>query len=207
MSAEEEQPPVAAVLDTSVFTNPATATAFGEGTAAALARFVAMARHVRHEIGFFMPPSVLDELQTFLDAGELPDDFELVVDLRAPKRHEVQIPGSLLYELIDDLRQRINRGLRVAEDAARDSARQGPDKIIGRLREKYRAALRAGFIDSREDVDVLLLALELDAAVISADRGLMTWAEKLGLRIIRPESLRGILDTVITAIRGQDSGA
>lgn len=204
MSAERDHEPASVVLDTSLFTNPATAAAFGERTASALAAFVAMARQTRHEITFFMPPSVLDELQTFLDPGELPGEFELVVNLRAPRRYEVRVSGSLLYELIDDVRQRINRGLRVAEEAVRETANQQPEKIISRLREKYRSALRAGFIDSREDVDVVLLAVELGAAVISADRGLVTWAEKLGLRIIHPERLHGILDSLIRRQNNDD---
>ena len=185
------------VLDTSVFTNPATAVAFGQRTAEALSTFVAMARRAVRQLRFFMPPSVLSELQTFLDADEFPQDFELVVRLRAPKRYDVRVSGSLLYELIEDVRERINRGLRVAEEAVRNTATQDPERIITRLREKYRAALRAGFIDSREDIDVILLAVELNAAVVSADQGLITWAEKLGLRIIHPERLHGILHTLI----------
>lgn len=187
----------AVVLDTSVFTNPDTAVAFGDRTATALRVFVDMASNVRDQLRFYMPPSVLDELQTFVEPGEIPEHFEFVVRLRPPQRYEVRVSGSFLYELIEDVRARINRGLRVAEEAVRDAESQSPDKIIARLREKYRAALRAGFLDSREDVDVILLAMELQAAVISADQGLVTWAEKLGLRIIHPERLHGILQTLI----------
>lgn len=202
--AETEAQVHAIVLDTSVFTNPDTAAAFGDRAATALRAFVDMARRVTREVRFYMPPSILEELQTFVDPGELPDDFDYVIQLRAPRRYDVKVSGSLLYELIDDVRGRINRGLRVAEEAVRNTRGQEPDKIITRLREKYRAALRAGFIDSREDVDVVLLAMELEAAVVSSDRGLVTWAEKLGLRIIRPERLHGILQTLIEPPRTAD---
>lgn len=185
------------VLDTSVFTNPDSAAAFGDRTATALSAFMGMARQVTHRLRFFMPPSILEELQTFVDPAEMPRDLEYVIRLRAPKRYDVKVSGSLLYELIEDLRGRINRGLRVAEEAVRNTRSQDPEKIITKLREKYRAVLRAGFIDSQEDVDVVLLAMELGAAVVSSDSGLVTWAEKLGQRIIHPERLHGILTALI----------
>ncbi len=187
----------AVVLDTSVFTNPAVARAFGPTSAQAAHAFTALARQLAQELAFYMPPSVHSELQTFLEPDELPRDFELVVRLRAPKRHQIQMPGSLLYQLIDDMRERINRGLRAAEEAVRNPGGHPPERAIAKLREKYRAILRAGIIDSREDVDVLLLAVEIDAAVVSADLGLTTWAERLGLRIIHPERLPGILAQLI----------
>nr|WP_269852028.1 RNA ligase partner protein [Methanosarcina horonobensis] len=56
--------------------------------------------------------------------------------------------------------------------------------IIGKFRNKYRAALRYGILDSAPDIDVLILAKELDAAVIASDYGIEKWAEQLGVRFV-----------------------
>jgi RNA ligase partner protein len=190
------EPLMRLVLDTSVFTNPDTARQFGPSVGEAFGKFLELADAVGERLRFFMPPSIYTELTNFLDEAVLPPRFEVLVSLRAPNRYGVQVPGFLLYELIDEIRMRIDRGLRVAESAVRD-AQQDVDRRISRLRDKYRDALRAGLLDSREDVDLILLAHELEGAVVSSDHGVVQWAEKLGVRIIHPEQLRGILDDLL----------
>lgn len=190
--------PLQVVLDTSVFTNPDTARQWGENTAAALETFVATAWTATARVRFAMPTSIFDELQTFLAEDGVPSGFELVVALRSPTRYGLMVPGQLLYDLIDDLRRRIDRGLRVAEQAVREVQPASVDKSIARLRDQYRQALRAGLIDSREDVDVVLLALELGAAVCSSDNGVVTWADKMGLRIVAPGHLRAVVEAAAT---------
>ena len=187
-----EQPEVVRiVLDTSTLTNPDTARQWGPTTAEATAAFVAATR-AAEGIEVYMPPSIRAELETFIDPADMPPDFELVVQLRAPSRYQVLVPGQMLYELIDDIRVRIDRGLRVAEKMVRQAGSSEPDRLIADLRGQYREALRSGLLDSREDVDVILLARELDAAVVSSDRSVVHWAETLGLRIIRPDNLRAL---------------
>ncbi len=185
------------VLDTSVFTNPSVAVGFGDTATSALTQFVILARQVSQRMEFYMPPSVLSELCHFTDAERLPGDLELVIKLRAPRRHDISVPGMFLYELIEDIRQRIDRGLRVAEKAVREVQPTSVDRTIRWLRDRYRDALRTGLLDSSEDLDVILLAVELDGAVASADQGLLQWAEKGGLRLIPPQRLRGILEHLI----------
>lgn len=185
------------VLDTSVFTNPGVAHAFGADVDEALQAFIALARPLRSEIEFYMPPSVYAELINFSDPQLLPGDLEFVLHLQAPKRNLITVPGSYLYELIEDVRTRVDRGLRVAEKAVREVKPESVEKTVSRLRDRYREALRTGLLDSSEDLDVILLAHELSAAVCSADGGLMQWAEKIGLRLIPPQRLRTILDSLV----------
>lgn len=196
MGASRKGEPVTLVLDTSVFTNPDTAAQFGANASAALGAFVAAVRTVHDRVRCVMPPSIFDELKTFVPPEQIPDDFEYVVSLRAPERYRILVPGFLLYELIEDIRGRIDRGLRVAEKAVRSAGPKNIDAIITRLREEYREALRAGLLDSREDVDLILLARELDAALVSSDRGVRTWAEKLGIRLIDPGNLRRVIESL-----------
>lgn len=187
---------ICVVLDTSVFTNPATYSQFGSSVAEAVGTFVEMAGRARDKLTCAMPPSIFDELKHFVEPEEIPADFEYVVTLKAPNRYGILVPGFLLYELIDDIRVRIDRGLRVAEKAVRTTGPKNVDATITRLRAEYREALRAGLLDSREDVDLILLAKELDAALVSSDHGVVTWAEKLGIRLIDPAQLRRMIEGI-----------
>ncbi len=186
------------ILDTSVFTNPDVYRQFGADALAALAVFLPMAAQAEAE--FYMPGSVYDELRTMKDLGVLAGDFELTVCIRSPRKHELQVPAEILYEFIDEVRLRIDRGLRIAEEHAKMGREVGesPDagKIVTRLRERYREALRRGIIDSREDVDVLLLAYELDGVLVSADEGLCKWAHKVGVKLLSPRHLRQALESL-----------
>ena len=186
--------PLRLVLDTSVLTNPDTRGQFGESVAQALEGLLACARPLTSRLELFMPPSIRAELETFIPDEAMPADFELVVSLRAPNRYGVVVPGFLLYELIEDIRARIDRGLRVAERAVRET-HADVDAAVKRLRERYREALRSGLLDSREDVDVILLASEIGGAISSSDAAVTTWAEKLGIRLIEPKHLRRTLES------------
>ena len=190
---EEPSGAVRLVLDTSVFTNPDSARAWGRSPAEALAAFVELARDAGERAACFMPPSVYEELLHFVGRDRVPAELELVVRLKAPNRYEVRVPGFLLYELIDDIRTRIDRGLRVAERAVREGTAGNVDRTIHRLRARYREAVRSGLLDSREDVDLILLARELDAALVSSDAGMVRWAERLGIRLIHPDRLRAAI--------------
>jgi hypothetical protein len=181
------------VIDTSVFTNPDVYTIFGGSVKDAFKNFVKLAKKLKKEYEFYMPPSVFEELSLFLGENEMPGETDLVLRLKSPQRFNIEVPGFLLYELIEEVRNRINKGLRVAEEAVLVAEKQSKEKIINRLRNKYREALRSGIIDSTEDVDLILLALELGAAIVSADEGVRKWAEKLGVRFINPKALGNVL--------------
>jgi uncharacterized protein len=184
------------VLDTSLFTNPDVFRAFGPDTQDAIRCFARLARATPAE--FYMPGSVYEELGNIKDLSGVAADFESVVRIRSPRKHELTIPGALLYELIEEVRYRIDRGLRIAEDAAKEAARAAsdPGQLINKLRGRYREALRQGILDSKEDVDVLLLSFELEAAVVCADEGLRKWADKVGIEIVHPHNFRHILETL-----------
>ena len=184
------------VLDTSVFTNPDVYRQFGADSLTAIRSFLALAKRTSAE--FFMPLSVYEELRTIKDLGEVGADFELSVRIRSPRKYQMQVPAEILYEFIEEVRLRIDRGLRIAEEHAK-MGREGGEvgevgRVIARLRERYREALRRGIIDSREDLDVLLLAYELDGAIVSADEGLVKWADKVGVKILSCRHLRHALE-------------
>ena len=180
------------VLDTSLFVNPDARTSLGNTPTEALETFLFLAAQI-HILEFYMPPSIFEELLHFVEKDKIPGDLLVILHQKPPKRHELKCPAVLLYELIDDMRERVNKGLRIAEKAVRGAEKNKADEMIQDLRRKYREALREGIIDSKEDVDLLLLAMELDALLITADQGLIRWAEKLGIQWLFPEKFKDYL--------------
>lgn len=181
------------IIDTSIFTNPDVYQSFGESPTESLRAFLQLIGKMDGPT-FYMPPSIYQELLNFVEIKEIPTDLQIRIFQKPPKRYEITVPAFLLYELIEDVRHRIDKGLRVAEEAVRETSPETEPEMIANLRKKYRAALREGIIDSKEDVDLILLAKEMDGILMSADTGIVKWADKLGIRYIDPRLLRGILD-------------
>ncbi|MDA8170158.1 MAG: RNA ligase partner protein [Nitrospiraceae bacterium] len=185
-----------AVLDTSLFVNPDVRRSFGPTPTAALEAFLFMAAQVPI-FDFYMPPSIFNELRNFLEEEKIPGELLVYLHQKPPRKHEIPIPGFLLYELVEDIRERVNRGLRSAEKAVRNVEGKSPEEVIQDLRRKYREALREGIIDSKEDVDLILLARELDALLVTADQGIIKWADKLGIRWLIPEKFKEYMTGLI----------
>ncbi|MDZ7809144.1 MAG: PIN domain-containing protein [Arhodomonas sp.] len=61
-----------------------------------------LARAAAPRLTCYMPPSVRAELTHFTDVERLPPDMELEIHLQAPRRHDLQVPGLFLYELIEE---------------------------------------------------------------------------------------------------------
>jgi hypothetical protein len=93
----------------------------------------------------------------------------------------LQVPAAIFHIFIRELRNRINKGLRIAEEAIR---KEPTADNLRRLRQEYREALRSGMVDSVEDLDVVLLAKEIGGAILSADEGITNMAEALGIEVL-----------------------
>ncbi|ENN96506.1 hypothetical protein J422_01765 [Methanocaldococcus villosus KIN24-T80] len=198
-------------IDTSAFTEPSVRKALGFKTITELTDrlldLIAEAR-IKLNISCHIPyPSVYKELLGFLESENCPRNVIVKVDTwlikKTPNRYEIKIPSEIFYEYIKDLRERINKGMRIGEEhivksseAVYDLTKRHPNlskreiinkvlsKTINTFRNKYRSALRVGTLDSAPDLDVLLLAKELDAAVVASDGGIEKWAQRLGLRFV-----------------------
>ncbi|MBI1810804.1 MAG: RNA ligase partner protein [Nitrospirae bacterium] len=186
----------AVVLDTSLFVNPEVRESFGRTPTEALEDFLFLASQIPH-LEFYMPPSIFEELLNFIEPEKISGDLLVVLQQKPPKKHELTCPAFLLYELIEDMRERINKGLRVAEKAVRGVSKAGEEEIIKDMRRKYREALREGIIDSKEDVDLILLARELDALLVTADQGIIKWAEKFGIKWLVSSKFKEYLQSSI----------
>ncbi|MBN2110044.1 MAG: RNA ligase partner protein [Methanosarcinaceae archaeon] len=170
-------------------------------------------------ISCYVPfPSVYNELREFAQNNVCDQDVIAKIDTwlvkKAPDRYNVQIPSKVFHEYVSYMRERINKGMSIAEETIWDSSTdcllittKADDKkdidadierkviggYIGKFRNKYRSALRYGILDSAPDIDVLILAKELDAAVVASDFGIQKWAEELGVRFVPASTFPMIL--------------
>lgn len=194
------------VLDTSLFVNPASSTAFGTSPTEAFIGFLRRASETSG-VDYLMPPSVYSELMHFAEEPAIPKDLAVVVRQQAPKRNETKVPGIFIYKLVESMRDRMDRALRLAERTVRDALMETPPPVpvpgekgpradaewIGRLRETYRRIMREGMLDSRPDVDLLLLSYETGATLVSADLGVVEWASELGVETLPHDQLPSFL--------------
>jgi uncharacterized protein len=166
-------------------------------------------------ISCYMPPSIHAELTTMLEGRDVEEEvfskLNTWVIKKNPARFELLIPAEIVYGFIDEMSERVDRGLRVSEKAVRkaEESRSEPiedrehvtevDQVITDLREEYRRTLRQGVLDSREDFDLLILAHELEAGVVTEDTGIVGWAEDFGLRYLKGRDFPALLEEYLRA--------
>jgi len=182
------------VLDANIFINPSSFSYFGKTKEEALDNFLEKIEK-KKEINCFMPPSVYKELENFVNLEKISLKRLLLINKKPPSQYEIPVPAIFIYEFIEDMRGRINKGLRIAEKFTRQP-KEGKeiDELIKTLRNEYRQALREGIIDSKEDFDLLLLSKEIKGMLATSDKGLIKWASKLGISCILPKELKGLIE-------------
>ncbi|MCP4652925.1 MAG: RNA ligase partner protein [Candidatus Omnitrophica bacterium] len=183
------------ILDTSIFVNPDSRHFFGKTTDNALDFFLDKL-HQKQEINCYMPPSIWEELSNFLKK-EPEAKKSILIKKQPPSSYQTSVPALMVYEFIEEVRARINKGLRIAEKYTRKGTKASSDQeqeTIKSLRVEFRTALREGIIDSKEDFDLILLAQELGACIATSDNGLVKWAQKLGIACLTAKELKGIID-------------
>ena len=205
------------VLDTTAFTDNVLRDDMGDGdlTQSVDVMLDLLARsRIKLNISCHMPPVTYKEFSDYMARYECPDEVmvkaETWIVKKTPNRYDTQIPSEIFFEYVQDMRERMNKGMKTSETAIWEAAvesmvmtSRGEAKnkvemeIIGKaikdFRKKYRAALRKGTLDSAPDLDVLLLAKELGAGVVAADEGIRVWAERLGLRFLNANSFPKML--------------
>lgn len=177
------------VIDTSLFVNPAARSMFGKDPSSAVRGFVKKA--AGSDLDIYMPPSIFNELKNFVKAADM-EKLELVIKKKAPNTYGIYLPAAVFYDFIEDIRGRINKGLRLAEEFAKDNQPDN-DAKLKKLREKYREAMRTGIIDSKEDFELVLLAKDLDATLVSSDEGVLKFADQIGTAWLRADKFYAVL--------------
>ncbi|PSP75101.1 RNA ligase partner protein [Halobacteriales archaeon QS_1_68_20] len=211
------------VLDTSLFVTEEIR-ADDESLEGAVFRLLDLVATARLELNIscYVPPSIHEELGTILREREVDEEVFSRLDTwvvrKSPDRYGVTIPAYVVYQFIDEMSDRVDRGLRVSEKALREVEQLDPeelagatdedgheeymteaDQVLSDMRDKYRRALRQGVLDSREDFDLLVLARELDAGVVTEDRGIISWADEFGLRYVRGGQFPTLLSEYLRA--------
>lgn len=205
------------VLDTTAFTDNKLRDDLGRGELNVAVDFlldlIARSR-IKLNISCHMPPVTYKEFCDYMARYECPEEImiksETWIVKKSPNRYDTKIPSEIFFEYVQDMRERMNKGMKISESAMWQAAveslvmmSRGEEKskiemeIVGKaikdFRKKYRAALRKGTLDSAPDLDVLLLAKELGAGVVAADEGIKVWAERLGLRFLEAKSFPQML--------------
>ena len=179
------------VMDTSVFVNPQVSRGFGPNPKKAIAGFVKLALK-RKDFEFYMPSSIFTELRNFVQSHV--EKLELVVKRRSPNVYAIYLPAAVFYDFVEEVRERVNRGLRLAEDYARRDTGSAAERVR-QLREKYKSAMRAGILDSKEDFEIVLLAKELEATLVSADEGVLEFGNRIGCEILHASKFKRLLQS------------
>lgn len=147
---------------------------------------------------FLMPPRIVEEIYYLVDANTKPkiDEFLAQVTVQSPTIHNQTIGVHILYDFVNESRVRTQQGLHIADEIIVQTAQSYLQKqemakidfqkslqpIKENLRLRYRNATRTGFIDSLADLDLLFLAKESEASLISADEGVVLWGRKMGVK-------------------------
>lgn len=198
------------VIDTNFFFNLEIKSGFGTSPKEVMSEFAKLSGSLKNKgkAQFYVPPRIVEELQTFLS----PSDPQLqnlltVLVVRSPDISSVSFGAHVFYRLIDDIRARSYRGMKVAEEvieeAVRDMQARGElsridhQKALGahltKLRDRYRQATRVKFLDSVADLDLIVLARELDGTLITSDEGVIVWGREFGVKEIDPRLVRQTL--------------
>lgn len=173
------------VLDTSLFGNPEVYTSFVNDRAEAAISILKKLRELSYDV--YTTPSVVRELEPFLDVSLL----EGLWTVKAPNL-TLSIPGYIFVEYVRDLRKRLDKALRIAEEYARKGIKDEKEDIKA-LRAKFRELVRNGIVDSTTDVELVILALEIDAILVSSDEGLLKFGEMMGCKILNGKYLESFI--------------
>ena len=148
----------------------------------------------KQSIVLYTTPNCFNELVAFYQEDKKTINMlSQLLTIGSYDSNNLQINASLFYKLTEQAGKRIYKGLRVAEEPLKELAdgqvltKEGVDKKIKELREKYRRATREGFLDSTIDLELILLCKDKEASMVSTDKGLLEWARVFGCNEVLPE--------------------
>lgn len=191
------------VLDTNLFFNMGSGLGYGVKTEEVVRAVTTEAERAKKDISLITSPRIVEEFLSFFDDKNQPfiKEFLSILEVKSPDAAHMSISAAVFYELVSDIRDRSYRGLRIGEEEI-ESVGQGfmgtskletkefqkkTGEYIRKFRERYRNATRTGFLDSLGDLDLILLAKEQDAHLVSSDEGVVKWGRIFGVKEVTPE--------------------
>lgn len=188
------------VLDTNLFFNMEPGLGLGKKTEEVVMATTLGIKKLKEKAmaEFYMPPAIVDELLSFFENQEQSfiKEFLAQLTVKSPEVSKVDFSAAVFYKLVADIRERSYKGLTISEEELKRAAQSfvGQPKLdkkdfeikigeyVKNLRERYRNATRAGFLDSVADLDLIVLAKELDAYLVSTDEGVVRWGRSFGVK-------------------------
>ena len=188
------------VLDTNVFFNMEPGLGLGKKTEEVVVAVTKIGKDIKKEKKgeLLMPPRAIDEFLSFFKdkEQEFITDFLSVITIKSPDISKMQFSSGVFYKIVQDIRNRSYRGLNIGEEEIQSAGKKLMGKkdlkkqefemeiggVIKSFRERYRKATRFGFLDSLADLDVIVLAKEQDAFLVSSDEGVLKWAKLFGVK-------------------------
>lgn len=181
------------VVDTSVFTNPQHYKQLGRSPLEALQKV--LETHV-----IYITPGCIEEMNTFFDVSKVRGRLQPRMHIKAPNTGIMVLPAVVAHEMVQEFRERGDKALKFATDLLKEAYKMEPQPrkknepdpiqpLIVRLRDGMRHHMRTNFVDSAQDMDTLLLALDLRARLVTGDLGMRKWADKLGIEWMEPSNL------------------
>ena len=188
------------VLDTNLFFNMEVDLGFGKKTKEVVIKIAYFGKKIKEQKKgeFFMPPSAIQEFLSFFEEKKYPfiEEFLSTITIKSPDYGKLYFSAHIFYRLIEEVRQRSYRGLNIGEELIKEAGRLMMGKsllgkkdfeieigeIIKKFRERYRQATRVGFLDSVTDLDLIVLAKDIDGFLISTDEGVLRWGRLMGVK-------------------------
>jgi RNA ligase partner protein len=188
------------ILDTNLFFNMEAGLNLGKKTEEVMQNITVVAKKLKESKSgsFLMPPRIVDEVLSFFENKEQPflKDLLASITIQSPSFNEMNVPASVVYQLVEDIRNRSYRGMTVAEEEIQNAGKemmgkpelskmefqQTVGKAIKGFRERYRQATRFGFLDSLADLDLIMLSKETNGHIVSTDEGVIKWGRVFGIK-------------------------
>jgi RNA ligase partner protein len=188
------------ILDTNLFFNMEAGLNLGKKTEEVMQNITVVAKKLKESKSgsFLMPPRIVDEVLSFFENKEQPflKDLLASITIQSPSFNEMSVPASVVYQLVEDIRNRSYRGMTVAEEEIQNAGKemmgkpelskmefqQTVGKAIKGFRERYRQATRFGFLDSLADLDLIMLSKETNGHIVSTDEGVIKWGRVFGIK-------------------------
>src|SRR3990167_7533443 len=186
------------VIDTNLLFNMEGNMGLGEKTEVIVKSLTRVFQKIAANVKIYMPPSIKAEIESFFDdpGQTFLQDFFSSVTIKSPNLSEIMVSSRVMASFIDECRTRAYRGMNVAEEGISKAATDFMGKenlprkefqiavgsIIKSFRERFRNATRTNFIDSNGDFDLIMLAREQDAYLVSTDEGVIRWGRLFGVK-------------------------
>src|SRR3989339_1051383 len=188
------------ILDTNLFFNMEADLGLGKKTEEIIINLTNIIFRLKKEkkAEFFMPPSIVSEFLGFFENKEqlFLKNFLSVITIKSPEKSKINFPSTVFYQLVEDIRNRSYRGLNISEEEIESAGRKMmAEKDLGKkdfqikigatiknFRNRYRNATRTGFLDSVADLDLIVLAFEQEAFLVSSDEGVLKWGRIFGVK-------------------------